>query len=1018
MNYRIIKLLAGLLLLAGGLSAQITVRGTVTADDQPEGIIGGTVLVQGTSTGTVTDINGNYEVNVPSSESVLVFSYTGYESQEVVVGNRTQIDVELASSVSLLEEVVVVGYGTQKRSNISGAVGTVSADEITELPILRTEQALQGRTAGVQVIQNSGSPGSGLTVRVRGVGTINNSDPLYLVDGVPVEGIDHINPNDIASISVLKDAASAAIYGARGANGVVLITTKDGDFDQKGSIAYDGYYGTQEAWKTLNLLNAREYAIISNEAHIAAGKTPLPEFANPDALGEGTDWLGAIFQSAPIMSHNLSFTGGNSKTNYAITGNYFTQDGIVGGDKAGFDRITTRAKVNSLVNDWLQVGSNVTFTNLQRRFLPENNEFNTPVVRAMNMDPVTPIYKADSTFAYSRYSDTDITNPLNQIEITNDQWNAYRLIGSVFGEITFAPGLTLRSTYSQDITFARQNTFIPLFDLSVDTMLSDAPAGEKNLVNSVIFNNQTWNNWQWENLLTYDKNFGSAHHFIFNLGTTALYRRYDFTGGANTNLPSNDPADAYIANTIDPIESQSAGSNASESSGFSVFGRINYDLLDRYLFSATMRADGSSRFGANNRYGYFPSFSAGWVISREDFWNVDAISFLKLRASWGQNGSDRIGDYSFSTVVLTGQNYTFGPSETITNGSVALTAANPDLRWETSTQTDFGIDLELWDGKFNLIADYYIKVTSDMLYAAPVPFVAGTLPPVQNVATAENRGWEFGAQYRDRLGDFTYDVGGNISFYDNLVTGLGDGGEPVFAGNVQFANAPVSRTDVGQPMASFYGYVTDGIFQTQEEVEAHAFQNENTAPGDIRFVDLNEDGVINNEDQTYIGSPIPNFTYGVYVNLAYKGFDLNIFGIGSEGNDIFNATVRYDFTYTNRPQAILNRWTGPGTSDTEPRVNLNDPNQNVRISDRFVEDGSFFRLKNVQLGYTLPREWMQKVKVDKLRLYVTASNLLTITQYSGLDPEIGTIGSALELGIDKGFYPQSRTFLGGVQLNF
>ena len=305
-----------------------------------------------------------------------------------------------------------------------------------------------------------------------------------------------------------------------------------------------------------------------------------------------------------------------------------------------------------------------------------------------------------------------------------------------------------------------------------------------------------------------------------------------------------------------------------------------------------------------------------------------------------------------------------------------------------------------------------------MLYAAPVPFVAGTLPPVQNVATAENRGWEVGVQYRDRIGDFTYDLGGNISFYDNVVTGLGVGGEPVFAGNVQFANAPVSRTDVGQPMASFYGYVTDGLFQSQDEVEAHAFQSENTAPGDIRFVDLNEDGVIDNEDQTYIGSPIPDFTYGVYLNLGYKGFDLNIFGIGSEGNDIFNATVRYDFTYTNRPQTILNRWTGPGTSNSEPRVSLTDPNQNVRVSDRFVEDGSFFRLKNVQLGYTLPSQWLSKAKIDKLRFYVTANNLVTITQYSGLDPEIGTIGGALELGIDKGFYPQARTFLGGIQLNF
>jgi TonB-linked SusC/RagA family outer membrane protein len=1006
------------LLLAQVAGAQIGLTGQITDAASGDPIIGATVSLKGAARGTISDIDGRFRMEVPGEDAVLVFAYTGYLPQEITVGKQLEINVLLQENNSILEEVVVVGYGAQKRSSISGAVSSISAEEISELPVLRTEQALQGRVAGVSVTQNSGSPGSPLTVRVRGTSSIGSSDPLYIVDGIPVGGLDFLNTNDIESINILKDGASAAIYGARGGNGVVLITTKTGRKNQAGKISYDAYFGMQSPWKQANLLSAREYGIISNEAHVAAGVKPLPEFANPATLGEGTDWLDAIFSDAPMSSHQLSLIGGSEKGTYAISGNAFNQNGIVGGDKADFQRYTVRASGTNELKDWLTVGTNINFTSLTRNGLPENNEFVTPLARALNMDPVTPVRKADGTYAYSRYSDTDITNPVNAIEQTYDRWYSDRVVGLVFAEFKLIKGLSFRSSYNVDATFAKQDIFYPKFDLSNDPILADAPAGEKRLVNSVVVNNNTWKNWQWENVLTWNKIFAERHDLALTAGTSVIENRHDYNGGANSNLPSNDPKDAFISNTIDPIASQSAYGGAEESAWRSYFGRANYELDNKYLLTATFRVDGSSKFGVNNRFGYFPSVSAGWVMSREDFWRGDLVNFLKLRASWGRNGNDQIGNYGYTTIVFSGQNYTFGPDQIITNGSVALTSANPDLKWETIEQTNFGVDAEFWDGRVAFSGDAYIKNTLDMLYAAPIPLTAGTNAPVTNVASVQNRGLELSASYRNRDRAFKYSIGGNIAFVNNEVTSLGAGGEPIFAGRVQSGNADVTKTEVGQPIGSFFGYVTDGIFQTQQEVESAAFQNENTAPGDIRFKDLNGDGRITSEDQTYIGNPSPDIVYGATFDFEFKGFDLGIFLQGTHGNEIYNGTVRYDFNYVNRPVSVLQRWTGPGTSNSEPRVNLLDPNQNARVSDRFVEDGAYLRVKNVQLGYSLPATLLKKMKFEKFRVYVSAQNLFTFTKYSGMDPEIGAYGGALNAGVDRGFYPQARVLLGGVTVTF
>ncbi len=1003
-----------------GLSQNISVNGIVKSAEDGLEIIGATILIEGEdeSLGTVTDYDGSYSIDVPSASSVLVFSYVGMKTQVVPVNGQEKIDVILETETSTFKEVVIVGYGTQVRSKISGAVSTIDSEEITETPILRTEQALQGRSAGVTVTQNSGSPGSGLTVRIRGAGSINGGDPLYIVDGMPTNNLDFLNPNDIESISILKDAASAAIFGSRGANGIVLVTTKKGEKNQKGRINYESYYGVQAPWKKIHLLNAREYAIIQSEAHIAAGKTPPAEFKNPDALGEGTDWQDAIFQTAPIMNHQLGISGGGAKSTYAVSGNYFLQEGIVGGEKSRFERITARLNTNNEVNDWLSIGNTLGVTHFKRNALPENNEFNTPLLRALNMDPITPVRKFDGTYAYSLYADTDIANPVNQIEQSFNNWTSNRFLGSIFADVKIIDGLSFKTSYNMDITFAQQDIFLPIYNLSVDTLLGDAPATEISNQNTVIYNNYRWTNWQWENFLTYTRSFKEKHDFTGVLGHSVLKSEEHVSGGANSNLPSNDPDDAYIGNTVDPISSQSALEYASEFSLLSVFGRVNYDYDGKYLFSSSLRMDASSKFGPNNRYGIFPSFSAGWVVTQEDFWNVESISLLKLRTSWGKNGIDNTAPYAYLSTVNSGQNYSFGSGEVITNGSVPTVAANPDLKWEDISQFDIGLDVEFWEGKIEFATDYFIKNTNDMLAIVPVPDFLGAGAPVQNVASMQNRGWEFTAVYRDKKNEFKYGISGNITFVKNEVTNLGLGGDPKFSAFIQSANSFAARTDVGRPIASFYGYVTDGLFQNQAEVEAHAFQSDDTAPGDIRFKDLNGDGVINEEDRDYIGNPTPDYTYGMNLDMEYKGFDLSVFLQGVGGNDIYNGTVRYDFSFVNRPVSVLDRWTGEGTSDSEPRVNLNDPNQNARISDRFVEDGSYLRIKNVQIGYNVPREWLQKAKIQKIRIYASAQNLFTFTKYSGLDPEIGTIAGTLELGIDRGFYPQARAFLGGIQVAF
>ena len=1006
---------------SSGLWAQtISVGGTVVDGDMP--LPGVSVTVKGSYAGTATDLDGKFALTAESGATV-VFSYIGYLRKELTVANTVaDLKVVLQPDVAGLEEAVVIGYGNQQRSKISGAVTTVDIKEATSIPVLRTEQALQGRAAGVQVTQNSGQPGSTQTIRIRGLGSINNSDPLFIVDGIPSGGIDYLNPSDIESISILKDAASTAIYGARGANGVVLITTKKGSRGSKATLTYDSYVGMQEPWKFMALLNAAEYATLMNESRAAAGLAALPGLTDPASLGQGTNWQEAMFQRAPMSNHSVLYTKGTETSSMAMGASHFSQDGIIGGEKGRFERTTFRVNSEQQAGDRIKVGQNVTFTNINRSALAVNNEFATPVVRALNMDPVTPVTRPDGQYAYTDYIDSDIVNPINQIEQTYDNWTTNRFVGNVFGEMDLTPNLTFRSSVNVDLALGSQNIFLPAYDLALFPGDPNRPATEFREVNSLIRAENKWSTWQWENTLTYSKEFKNDDKLQVIAGYSALESRSTSITASRDSLATNDPTYAFLSNSLN-VEPQipRASDGISETAWIGQFVRATYDLGKEWSLMGTLRYDGSSRFGLNNRFGLFPSFSAAWNLTERPWFDEkDWIDFFKVRGSWGRNGNAEIGDYAYNPVIVNGLNYTLGQEQTQIIGSGPVAIANPDLKWETGEQINFGVDADFLDGRWNLIFDIYEKNTIDMLAYVPNPGTAGLDPGPSNVASASNRGAELAVGYQGGEGDFTYNLNGNISAYRNEVTDLGAPvdslNQPIYTGNVFGSGDFVAITDIGLPIATFWGFETAGIYQTDEEAMADTSQV-NAVAGDVIFVDQNGDGVINNEDKVVIGNPHPDFTYGFTAGAKYRNFDVTLFLQGSHGNDIYKGMFRYDLNTTNLPTSALDRWTGEGSTNEAPRVTHADLNQNNRVSDRFIEDGSYLRVKSLMVGYTLPSEILDRVGISKFRIYASANNLFTLTKYTGLDPEIGTRGT-LEIGIDRGFYPSPRIYNLGINVTF
>lgn len=1025
-----------ILLLSFALHAQKSVRGVVKDAATGDPLIGATVVIKNTAAGTVTEVDGSYEIQLQSNENVLVFSFTGYQSLEMAVDGRTQMDVQLEANSTLLDEVVVVGYGVQKKSVVTGSISKVKAEDLEGMPVVRLEQSLQGRTSGVRVTSGSGQPGAGATVRIRGTTTIGDSNPLFVVDGVPIEGgIEYLNQSDIESIEVLKDAASAAIYGARAANGVIIVTTKQGKVGTM-EVSYSGYYGVQNPWRKLSLLNAREYAILMNEASVAAGESIL--FEDPDALGEGTDWQDAIFNyDAPIQNHEVSLASGNERSTYYASFGYFDQEGIVGNkDDSRWQRFTIRLNSSHNVTNRIKFGNTFGYTRAVGRGVAENTEFGSPLGRAINLDPITPLYEDDPVvLSQPRYANnyealvrnengriygisdiitSEILNPVAALEVAQGKGYSDKFVGSVFGEWEIIKGLRFRSNIGADLAFFGGEGFTPIYYLNATNQAIVTSYG-RSLGRGLV--------WNWENTLNYDINKG-AHQATLLAGTTAKRSSGEFQGGNVTDIPVNIIDDASLLFPTDP-ESQTFYGYEYENTLASYFGRLNYNFASKYLLTALLRVDGSSRFGSNNKFGFFPSVSVGWVATEESFFpKNDAVNFLKIRGSYGVNGSDRIGDFRYVSTVGGGRSYTFGTGEDLINGASPNAIANPDLRWEETTQLNIGFDAKVFKN-FGVTFDWFKKTTSGMLLAVQVPAYVGNAGPIGNIAELENKGYELELSYDNRFGGFNLGFAGNISYVQNTILDLGDD-KTFLPGLQRFGpqGIELTRTIEGYAYESFYGYKTDGLFQNGADVASYVNADgqplqPNARPGDLRFVDVNGDGTINEDDRTIIGDPTPDWTYGFNLNLGYKSLDLVLFGQGVWGNDIYNATRRFDLPKANFTADALGRWTGEGSSTDFPRLALNDgdpslSNQNLtRSSDFWVQNGAFFRIKTLQLGYTLPTAVAARAGMKKARVYVSANNLWTLTAYKGFDPEIGA-----GAGVDKGIYPQPRFYLVGVNVTF
>lgn len=1007
------------------------ITGKVT-DEAGEALPGASIRIKNSTNGTITNGNGVYNISVPGPDAVLVFSFLGFSSQEIRVGSQNAIDISLKNDRALLKEVVVIGYGTQLRRELSSAISSVKAEQITQTPVLRAEQALQGRVAGVQVTNISGQPGDAPTVRIRGIGTNGNASPIYIVDGFQVGGIDFLNPADIESFDVLKDAASAAIYGARGANGVVLITTKSGSKNGRMIVAYDGYAGTQAPWRTMNLLDAHEYAVMMNEGAANSGRTiPYPDMSKYPS-GTGTDWQDALFgRNAPITNHQISVTGGTEKNSYAANVSRFEQEGIVGAEKSKFRRYTVRVNSDNVVKSFLKVGTSLAYSQIQRRSIDPNQEFGGLLNNTINLDPLTPVYETDPAraatynanavrnsagvlYGISPYVAQEIVNPLARLQVTNANTRVDKLVANSYGELEIVKGLVLRSTFGIDLAFVTDNTYTPLFFLN---------SSQQNSTSSTSKGVNRYYTWQAEHVLNYTTEFGK-HNLGATLGTTLRKENQENVYGSNSGLVVTDPNMAYLNLAVDAGSAKATG-GAYESALFSLFARANYSFAGKYLATATIRRDGSSRFGENNPFGYFPAFSAGWIFSEEDFFPKDRFfSFGKLRASWGQNGNDNIGNYPWASVIGVGRGYSYynGTANGYQSGASPTYISNPDIKWETSEQTDIGLDLSFLRNSLSFSADYYIKTTKGWLLDVPIPLSVGVPAGTANGGSVRNSGLELALTYQQKLNDFKLSFGINGSFNKNEVTEINNAQKRLSGAGIS-TYGEVERSTVGQPFSYFYGYKTSGIFQNQAEINSYTAGNggkiqPDALPGDVRFVDLNGNGQIDQDDRTIIGNPTPKVTGGITLGITFKNFDLNGFFNAAFGNQIFNGTRRQDLSTSNMQSIYLNRWTGEGSTNEYPRFTWNDTNGNyTRISDMYLEDGDFVRLKTLQLGFNLGNSALTRLHLQKLRVYVSADNLFTLTDYTGFDPEIGA-RSSLDIGIDRGIYPQSRTFRLGLNAAF
>lgn len=1034
------------------------ITGKVQAGDDGSTLPGVSVVVKGTTTGAVTSENGSFSISAPAN-ATLVFSFIGYTTQEVAIAGRSSINIKLIPNAKALEQVnvVAVGYGTTRRSDLTGSISSVSAALIEKVPVTTTDQALQGRSAGVQVTNNDGAPGAGVQVQIRGIGTFGNTDPLYVVDGYPITGgLNQINPNDIASIDILKDASATAIYGTRAANGVVIITTKRGRKDSNVEIAFDAYGSVQSKPKTYKVMNAQQFVDLAKERSVADGITIEPEWNNPSAL-RTIDWQNELYQTGYRQNYNLSLRGGSEKVQTALSLNYFDQKGIV--LFSDLKRFSTNFNVDYQAATWLKAAANIKYTrnDSQIRFGSGGQDAGfgigslTKLPPTMTGNPVTDLPK-DASGNYGFYTKSNqylnwAHNILADTE-TQDQKNLTNyLLSNVSLEATLVPGLRIKTNFGINSTDNSGYYFTPSNNrMNGGTVLS--------------FYSQSANNsfeYLWENTIAYTKTFG-LHSFDFVGGVSEQDNTYRYITAQGNGQVSDAIRNLNAVNNYTNV----AGSESSYALA-SQFARLNYKFSDKYLVTATVRRDGSSRFGANNQYGIFPSGSVAWRIKNEPFLkDFSAISDLKLRASYGEVGSQSsISLFQYLALYGTGgsfsspNNYGYPLNKTYQEGLVLTTPPNKDLKWETSKQTDFGLDAAFLDGALTLTADYYIKESKDFLLNVPVPPQTGFTYLTKNVGSIRNSGLELGLEYRQNKHEFKYGIGLNLTTVKNKILSLSTGQDAIYnLTSLGFPNTGANswitytQSKVGGSIGEFYGYKTAGIFQSQAEINAAnasataankgvpiPYQLSVTQPGDRRFVDTNGDGKITPADKVALGSPLPKFYTGLNLDASYKQFDVNVLLFASIGNKIFNYQERTleSFGATNGGIGIenvgeeyyLNHWTPTNPSNRYARVVKDDPNGNTQPSDVYVENGSFMKLRSAQIGYTLPAELAKKIAVSRIRLYISGQNLFTITKYSGLDPEIGQPSdpstgtrNVTATGIDIGTFPSSRFYTLGLNVTF
>ncbi|WP_373512499.1 SusC/RagA family TonB-linked outer membrane protein [Persicitalea sp.] len=1005
-----------------------TITGTIT-DEADNPLPGVSIVAKGTKTGTTTNTQGEYSLNVPRNSIALVFSYIGYKTAEIAINNESSISLKLESTAEALGELVVVGYGTQKKSTLTGAVSSVSPKELKALPVVSATQALQGRVPGVQITNNSG-PGTEPVVRIRGVGSVSlNPNPLYVIDGVPAGGLNNIDPKDIESLEVLKDASAAAIYGSRAANGVVLITTKKGT-PGKIQINLDSYVGTQSAWKTLDLLNRDQYIKYGTALVQASGQAVPGRFSNLDTpIYEGatqtfgqtdTDWQDVMFRNAPITDNQLSLSGGSATSRFYTSLGYFDQQGIL--PNTEYHRYSFRINSDHKVKKWLTIGETL-LTATDFRIAERDGGGRSLIMNTMRMIPYWPTRDPTKVGGFSTTAQgldaTDPENPLRiaEMEQQNQQDNAFKLIGTIFAEVRFTDWLKYKFTAGTDFASTRNNSFSPIYNDGNRTRPNANVSESRNQYFSTIFTNA----------LTFEKTFGK--HYVNLLGV-AEQQKSTFRGiSASGVRPDNN------IQVIQGVTNPNGGSSRSENTLISYVGRLNYEFAGKYLVGASVRRDGSSKFAPGKKWGTFPAVSAGWRISEESFMkSVSAVSELKIRGSIGQTGYNSIGDYEWQPLIQANNTlYPFG--NTPQGGSYFNQLGNSDLSWEVTTMTNIGLDLSLFNNKINLTSEYYVRETDGLLLRVPTAVSIGySNSPLANVGSMRNNGFELSAGYTHSGRDFNWNLTGMLDVTRNEVLSLATPTATINSGsNADFGGTDITRTEAGHPIQSFYGFLVDGIFQSDEEVKAanakagtgKFYQNEKTAAGDIRFKDLNGDGVINGSDRDYLGSYIPKFSYGLNFNGSYKGFDFTMFFQGVQGNKVYNGTKVIGqgmLRLFNASTDVLNAWTPQNTDTDVPRAVSGDPNNNSRTSDRFLEDGSYLRLKNLSIGYTVPADKISKLTgnvLSKARIYVSSQNLLTFTKYTGYDPEVSSkYGNLLTNGIDYGQYPQARTLMVGVNLGF